>query len=100
MAVHCAFSPQSSYLADPAGVVVGKFTSRHFPAQNKPWLGTKTVCGSFAVFLATYICLHAPHSPVPRLLVSAFAALGEAVGGAYDNLLIALVVVVASGVVM
>ena len=37
---------------------------------------------------------------VLRLLVSVLAALGEAVGGAYDNLVIALVVVVASGVVM
>jgi hypothetical protein len=88
------------FLADPAGAVVGKFASRHFPAQNKQWIGTKTVCGSFAVFLATYASLHAPRSPVPRLLVSVLAALGEAVGGAYDNLAIALVVVVASGVVM
>lgn len=87
------------FIADPAGAVVGKFASRHFPAQNKQWLGTKTICGSFAVLLATYISLHAPHSPLPRLLVSVFAALGEAVGGAYDNIVIALVVVVASRVV-
>jgi hypothetical protein len=87
------------FLADPAGAVVGKYMSHKFPKYNKQWIGSKTVAGSFAVFLATYLSLHSPAQPVPRVFVAALAALGEAVGGAYDNLVIAAVVVAASAIV-
>lgn len=87
------------FLADPAGAVVGKLMSSVFPKDNKRWIGSKTVAGSVAVFAATFISLYAPTEPVPRLVVSALAMLGEAIGGAYDNLVIAMVVVTFSGVV-
>jgi dolichol kinase len=86
------------FLADPAGAVVGKFMSHQFPKRNKKWLGEKTVAGSIAVFLVTFLSLHSPSQPVPRCFISLLAALGEAVGGSYDNLVIAMVVVAASGV--
>ena len=88
------------FLADPAGAVVGKLMSRQFPKHNKQWIGSKTVAGSLAVFLATFLSLHAPVQTMPRVFVSLLAALGEAFGGAYDNLVIAAVVVAASGVVV
>ena len=87
------------FLADPAGAVVCKLMSQLFPKDNKRWIGAKTIAGSFAVFLATFVSLYAPVEPVPRLVVALLAALGEAVGGAYDNLVIAMVVVTFSGVV-
>lgn len=88
------------FLADPAGAVVGKFMSQKFPKRNKKWIGDKTIAGSIAVFLATFISLHTPSQPIARCFVSVLAALGEAVGGSYDNLVIAIVVVAASGVVV
>jgi len=87
------------FLADPAGAVVGKWATRNFPSQNMRWMGQKTIAGSLAVFVVTFMGLYRPVELVPRLLVSFLAMFGEAVGGAYDNLVIALVVIVSSGVV-
>jgi dolichol kinase len=87
------------FLADPAGAVVGKFMSHKFPKNNKKWFGSKTVAGSLAVCLVTFASLDSPVQLAPRAFVSMLAALGEALGGAYDNLVIAAVVVAASGVV-
>lgn len=87
------------FLADPAGAVVGKWMSSQFPKENKKWIGTKTVAGSMAVFIVTFVTLSSPQDTVTRLAVSVLATLGEALGGAYDNLVIALVVVAFSGYV-
>ena len=86
------------FVADPAGAVVGKWMSKQFPKDNVKWIGDKTVFGSIAVFAATFVSLYRPLDTLPRLGVSALAALGEAIGGAYDNLVIALIVVAFSGV--
>jgi dolichol kinase len=88
------------FLADPAGAIVGKFMSQQFPKHNKKWIWEKTIAGSFAVFFVTFLSLHAPSQFLARCFVSMLAALGEAVGGPYDNLVIALVVVAASGAVL
>ena len=87
------------FLADPAGSVVGKWLSLHFPDQNYKWFAEKTIGGSSAVFLVTLVCLYRPRKPLPRIGVAALAALGEAVGGAYDNLVIGLIVIAFSEVV-
>jgi dolichol kinase len=85
------------FLADPAGAVVGKWISSIFPKDNKKWIGSKTIAGSFAVFLVTFASLYKPIETVPRLAVSSLATVGEAIGGPYDNLVIALVVIAFSG---
>ena len=87
------------FLADPAGAIVGKWLTAHFPKDNPKWIGSKTVGGSFAVFLVTFLTLLRPEGVLERVAVAAVAMLGEAVGGAYDNLVIAMVVIAASGVV-
>jgi dolichol kinase len=87
------------FLADPAGAVVGKWMSSHFPKDNKKWIGDKTVIGSLAVFIATFISLYRPLEPLNRLAVSALAMLAEAIGGSFDNLMIALVVIAFSCVI-
>lgn len=87
------------FLADPAGAVVGRWMTSIFPKDNPKWLGNKTVAGSAAVFLATFVTLYRPLEPAPRVMVSLLAMLGEAVGGAFDNLVIAIVVIAFSGTV-
>lgn len=81
------------FLADPAGAVVGKWMTAKFPKENRPWIGSKTVAGSLAVFLTTFISLYRPIETVPRLGVAVLAMLGEAIGGAFDNLVVAMVVI-------
>jgi hypothetical protein len=88
------------FFADPAGAVVGKWMTHHFPKDNKKWIGDKTFIGSFAVFLVTFISLYRPVATLPRVVVSILATLAEAVGGSFDNLMIALVVVAASGILV
>jgi dolichol kinase len=85
------------FLADPAGAVVGKFMSSLFPKDNKAWIGSKTIAGSLAVFLVTFASLYKPVEPFNRAAVALLATIGEAIGGPYDNLVIALVVVAFSG---
>ena len=87
------------FLADPAGAVVGKYMSTVFPKGNKKWIGSKTLAGSVAVFVVTFASLYSPRDPLTRGAVALLATLGEALGGAYDNLVIALVVVAFSGYV-
>jgi dolichol kinase len=81
------------FLADPAGAVVGKAMTLYLGRKKNPkWIGEKTVCGSAAVLVVTFLSLQRPD-----LRVALLATLGEAVGGAYDNLVIALVVILFSG---
>ncbi len=77
------------FFADPAGAVVGKALTRYFPRYNKRLLNTnKTIGGSMAVFFATYMSILFQCSFERRLLISLFAALGEALTGEYDNLVL------------
>ena len=80
------------FFADPAGAVVGKWASRTLPANPRVY-GQKTACGSLAVLLATFATTTYPCSLAARTLIAASAALAEALGGAYDNLAIAVVVI-------
>jgi dolichol kinase len=85
------------FLADPAGAVVGKWMSAQFPKENKKWIGSKTIFGSLAVFCVTFLTLFSPVEPAARVGVALLATVGEAIGGPYDNLVIALVVIAFSG---
>jgi hypothetical protein len=80
------------FFADPAGAIVGKFCTRRLGKKWNPKIfGTeKTLMGSLAVFLVTYVSVTSEY----RLLVSVVATLLEAVGGKFDNLLIALPVII------
>ena len=83
------------FFADPAGAVVGKTLSRKFgPRWNPPWCGPKTVAGSCAVFLLTYLTIAYECTVLQRAGLAAAATVAEAVGGDYDNLAIAAVVLV------
>ena len=81
------------FLADPAGAVIGKLMTNLFPKDNRQWIGSKTIAGSLAVVIVTVATLFQPIETIPRLAVSLLATLGEAIGGPYDNLVIALVVI-------
>lgn len=89
-----ALSPM--FFADPSGAVVGKFLSGLSGFKNPAWYGSKTVCGSAAVFLVTFATLRIFYPPMTLallLLLSVAAMLAEAVGGSYDNLCLAAVVI-------
>lgn len=80
------------FFADPAGAVVGKACSRRLGRLNPAWYEQKTVCGSLAVFILTLLSLSYSCSAVQRVTIAVAAAVAEAVGGAYDNLALAAVV--------
>jgi len=82
------------FFADPAGAVVGKWCSRNLAAYNPVCYGSKTVLGSLAVFAVTWLTITYSCSPAARLLIAAAACVAEAVGGEYDNLALAAVVLV------
>lgn len=81
------------FFADPAGAVVGRYMSKHHKRINPRWIGDKTVLGSLAVFIATLLSASV-HSQTASLLVAITATLGEAIGGSFDNLLIAVTVII------
>jgi len=87
------------FFADPAGAVVGKWLSslKDRGVLNPVWWRgggtTKTVGGSAAVLVFTALTFAAPATPAQRLVVGALAVLAEALGGAFDNLLLVLCVV-------
>jgi len=87
------------FFADPAGAVVGKWMSsqKHRGMPNPVWWNhggvTKTVGGSAAVFIFTFISFAGPATFAQRMVVSMATVLAEAIGGAYDNLLLVIVVV-------
>ena len=80
------------FFADPAGAIVGKAASRLVPRINSRWWGEKTVCGSAAVYALTFATILYPCTLSQRAAIACAAALAEAVGGAYDNLALAAVV--------
>ncbi|CAK9037814.1 unnamed protein product [Durusdinium trenchii] len=87
------------FFADPMGAVVGKYLSsmKDKGIVNPVWWNrggvTKTLGGSAAVLAFTVITFAGPASLWQRLLVGVVAMLAEAIGGAYDNLLLVMVVV-------
>lgn len=83
------------FFADPSGAVLGKALTRS-GWRNPAWYEKKTVGGSLAVCIVTAVTLIAFYPPltVGRIAVlSLAAAVAEAVGGAYDNLVLAAVVI-------
>ena len=83
------------FFADPAGAIVGKACSHFLGAANPRWFQNKTVAGSAAVLLFTFASISYQCSTAERVMISVAAALAEAVGGEYDNLCLAAVVLVA-----
>mmetsp|Transcript_78119 Transcript_78119/g.181250 ORF Transcript_78119/g.181250 Transcript_78119/m.181250 type:complete len:243 (-) Transcript_78119:82-810(-) len=87
------------FFADPAGAVVGKYLSslKDRGVRNPVWWrggGTqKTVGGSAAVLVFTMVSFAPPATLFQRLVIGCCAVLAEALGGAFDNLLLVLVVV-------
>merc|ERR1719414_228564 len=86
------------FFADPAGAIVGKYLSslKDRGVRNPVWWrggGTqKTIGGSAAVLLFTAVSFAPPATLAQRLLVGVLAVLAEALGGAFDNLLLVIVV--------
>lgn len=81
------------FFADPAGAVVGKALSRRLgPRWNPAWYDKKTVGGSCAVFLLTWMTITYDCSRLQRCALAGVATVAEAVGGDYDNLAIGAVV--------
>jgi hypothetical protein len=80
------------FFADPAGAVVGKLCSHLVPRLNPTWCGRKTVLGSAAVLGFTYVSITFPCSATERTAIAVLAAIAEALGGDYDNLALAAVV--------
>ena len=80
------------FFADPGGAVVGKLCSHFIPHLNPRWCGRKTVLGSAAVLGLTYVSIAFECSAAARAAIAVLAMLAEAVGGDYDNLALAAVV--------
>ena len=75
------------FFADPAGAVVGKFFTWY--EMNREWWGNKTVAGTASVFIFAYVSLDVP-GQLPRCAVAVACAGAEAIGGTFDNALIAV----------
>lgn len=78
------------FFADPAGAVIGKTMSNL--SLNVPIYKSKTLFGSIAVFSFTYMTLSYDAGPREKALISLAATIGEALGGEWDNAVIAAVV--------
>jgi len=85
------------FFADPMGAVVGKYLSSLKGIHNPVWWNrggvTKTLGGSAAVFAFTVLTFAGPARLPERMIVGLLAVFAEAIGGAYDNLLLVIVVV-------
>ena len=89
---------QPVFFADPMGAIVGKgLTSlRDFP--NPVWIGKKTVGGTIAVFVVSYLTL-TYGTLQHKILISLIIAFVEGISLDYDNLMITAVVIVGYNVV-
>lgn len=88
-----ALSPM--FFADPSGAVVGKYLTR-MGFKNPAWYQKKTLGGSAAVLLVTVMTLLAFYPPMPAASLAALsvaAVVAEALGGQFDNLCLAAVVI-------
>ena len=75
--------------------MIFRWASRRLgPRLNSNWCGRKTVLGSFAVFGVTFASVSYPCGAAQRLLIAAAASGAEAVGGEFDKLALAAVVIV------
>ncbi len=84
------------FFADPAGAVIGKFATRQLGHDvNLAWYDQKTIAGTLAVFIFTYFTIMFEVSNSARITIATAAAFVEAIGGEYDNLGIAAVVICA-----
>jgi len=87
------------FFADPAGAIFGKWltSKKDQGVWNPVWWragsAMKTVGGSAAVMFFTAMTFASPATTLQRILVGFLAAMAEAIGGAYDNLLLVIVVV-------
>jgi hypothetical protein len=82
------------FFADPAAAIVGKtLTWSPLAFLNPSWYGSKTVVGTLTVFAVTYYTISYDCSEHVRLAIAALAAVGEAIGGDYDNAVIGAVVI-------
>jgi hypothetical protein len=87
------------FFADPAGAVVGKYLSglKEYGVKNPIWWrggGTqKSVGGSAAVLFFTMLTFASPATLLQRFVIGVLAVFFEALGGAFDNLLLVLLVV-------
>jgi len=87
-----------TFFADPMGAIVGKAATRILRKKNPRWIGQKTVLGSAAVGLTIYMSLlvgpGAERLTVAgRIVISIMGTIAEGVGGDYDNLVLAAVVI-------
>ena len=80
------------FFADPAGAVVGKWFSRNIPKFNPAWYEKKTILGTLAVVSLTFATITFDCSMTERIIISIAAGIAEAIGGDYDNLFLAAVV--------
>lgn len=89
---------QPVFFADPMGAIVGKgLTSlRGFP--NPAWIGKKTVGGTIAVFVVSYLTL-TYGTLQHKILISLLIAFVEGITLEYDNLMITAVVIVGYNIV-
>ena len=81
------------FFADPAGAVVGRLCSSLFPNENVMWFKNKTVAGSCAVCVVSFLSILYPVPLVARVLLAFLCAIAEAIGGDFDNMLLAFCVI-------
>ncbi|GMH67186.1 hypothetical protein TrST_g14109 [Triparma strigata] len=80
------------FFADPAGAVVGKAFDKFIGGRNFKVCGNKSVCGSLAVFGVTYFTIFYECERWERGGISLGAMAVEMVGGEWDNLGLAAIV--------
>lgn len=80
------------FFADPAGAIVGKVFAKLLGSLNPCWYKNKTVAGSAAVLACTYMTIRFPCTEFQAACISLLAMIAEALGGDYDNLALASVV--------
>ena len=79
------------FFADPAGAIVGRYMSRKYAKMNLKWIGDKTIFGSLAVFIVTFFTASVDNQN--RYYVALASTIGEAIGGKYDNLVVAVIAI-------
>ena len=83
------------FFADPMGAVIGSALTK-VGAFNPKWVGKKSVGGSLAVLVSTYVTLIFGGS-TKKLAISTIVALVEGLSGDYDNLFITIVILAVAG---
>ena len=81
---------QPVFYADPLGAIIGKGLT-NLKLYNPTWIGKKTVGGTAAVFVASYLTL-TYGTYIQKLVIAFLAAIAEGISLEYDNLMITAVV--------